>query len=270
MQVKKIIFVSLGLVLSVALTAQNRQPTEKELKKAAEKERIRQLIKSEEEGSIIYQKQTVFGVKLNSDGYAAFFELGRFKTARKSTLYSLEIGEHKHPKEEKLTRGVLGFAIGNPFIYGKINNFYYTKLGYANSLLIGGKGNKNGVAVSAIYGGGFSAGLLKPYYIRINDPQSGLQKEIKYQGNESVFLEGSIINGAAGFGKGFNEMKFVPGAFAKTAIRFDYGRYNEVVSALEVGLNIEGYTSKMPQMLRNKEKQLFFNAYAAIVFGKRK
>ena len=35
--------------------------------------------------------------------------------------------------------------------------------------LIGGKGNKNGVAVSAIYGGGISAGLLKPYYLQIQN-----------------------------------------------------------------------------------------------------
>ena len=36
--------------------------------------------------------------------------------------------------------------------------------------LIGGKGNKNGVAVSAIYGGGLSLGYLKPYYLNVHDP----------------------------------------------------------------------------------------------------
>jgi hypothetical protein len=35
---------------------------------------------------------------------------------------------------------------------------------------------RNGVAVSAIYGGGFSAGLLKPYYIEIQDPSQSQQK----------------------------------------------------------------------------------------------
>ena len=69
---------------------------------------------------------------------------------------------------------------------------------------------------------------------------------------------------------GFGEVKLKPGAFGKTALRFDYGRYNEVVSALEVGINVEFYAQKIPHMLRNKENQLFFNAYAAILFGKRK
>jgi hypothetical protein len=91
-----------------------------------------------------------------------------------------------------------------------------------------------------------------------------------YKNNDSIFLDPNRINGGAGFTKGFSEMKFVPGAFLKTALRFDYGRYNELLSAIELGVNVEVYSQKMPIMLRNKEKQLFFNAYAAIVFGKRK
>ena len=270
MQVKKIIFVALVLIISVVAKAQKRELTPKELKKAANKERINKLIKQEEEGSIIFQKQSTFGVKINSDGYGAFLELGRMKTTRKTNFYSLELGERKHPKEEKRFDGLTSFGIGNPYIFGKINNFYYAKLGFGQQRLIGGKGNKNGVAVSAIYGGGVTAGLLKPYYIKVNEPQSNQAKEIKYNNNDSIFLQADLITGAAGFGKGFKELKFKPGVFAKTAIRFDYGRYNEVVSAIEVGLNVEYYSSKMPLLLRNKEKQLFFNAYAAIVFGKRK
>jgi hypothetical protein len=65
-------------------------------------------------------------------------------------------------------------------------------------------------------------------------------------------------------------MKFVPGAFAKAALRFDYGRYNESVTAIEVGVNAEIYSQKMPIMLLNKEKRLFVNAYAAINFGRRR
>lgn len=40
-----------------------------------------------------------------------------------------------------------------------------------------------------------------------------------------------------GLFKGFNEIKFVPGAHAKFALRFDYGRYNELLSAIDVGIN---------------------------------
>ena len=240
-------------------------------KKEEKKERIRQLIIQEEQGAIIYQKQSIFGIKLNTDGYGAFYELGRLKTSRKSSLYSFELGERKNSKEEKITSAQGGY-LSNPYVYGKINNFYYAKLGYAQQQVIGNKGNKNGVAVSAIYGGGFSAALLKPYYLKVADANSNYVNDVKYDNtNEDIFLDNqSQVLGSSGFGKGFGEMKFTPGAFVKTALRFDYGRYNELVSAIEVGLNVEVYTKKLPVMLITKERQLFFNAYAAIAFGRRK
>lgn len=265
---KKIVLVALGSVVSLMTFAQDRPINARQEKKNERKEKINELIKQEEEGALIFQKQNAFGIKLTSDGYAAFYELGRLVTPVKTNLYSIEIGERKHPKEEKLSRGQGGFSIGNPFVYGKINNFYFTKLGFSQQRLIGGKGNKNGVAVAAVYGGGFSAGLLKPYYLSVSNSSS--LDEIKYNNNDSVFFNVSRINGSASFTKGFNEMKFVPGAFAKVGMRFDYGRYNEVLSAIEVGLNAEAYTKKMPIMLLNPEKQLFFNVYATIIFGKRK
>ena len=240
-------------------------------KKEEKRERIKQLVIQEEQGSIIYQKQTIFGVKLNTDGYGAFLELGRLKTPRKSNLYSLEIGERKHSKEERIPATQGGY-LSNPYVFGKINNFYYVKLGYSQQRVIGTKGNKNGVAVSAIYGGGVSAGLLKPYYLKIYNDSTNSVQDVKYNNtNANVFLnDPSSVVGASGFGKGFGEMKFTPGLYAKTAMRFDYGRYNELVSAIEVGLNVEFYAKKMPVVLMTKDRQLFFNAYAAIAFGRRK
>ena len=41
-----------------------------------------------------------------------------------------------------------------PFIYGKENFFYPVKLGVQQQILLGNKSNKNGVSVTANYGGG--------------------------------------------------------------------------------------------------------------------
>ncbi len=268
MKVKNIVF---ALMCTMVMTVSYSQGKDIRLKQKEEKkEKLRQLIMQEEQGAIIYQKQSIFGVKLKTDGYGAFLEFARFKTARKSNLYSLELGERKNSKEEKITSAQGGY-LSNPYIFGKINNFYYAKLGYAQQRLIGNKGNKNGVAVSAIYGGGLSAALLKPYYLKVGDPNTNEVKDVKYNNNDDVFLNNpNLVLGASGFGKGFGELKFTPGAYVKTAMRFDYGRYNELVSAIEVGLNVEVYTKKLPVMLLNKDRQLFFNAYAAIAFGRRK
>ncbi|TDO28281.1 hypothetical protein BC659_0344 [Sediminibacterium goheungense] len=275
MEVKKL-FIIASLLGSVAVSAQQKTQTpaqlEKARKKEERKEKINQMIKQEEEGALVFNKQGSFSFKFNTDGWGMFYERGKYKTVTKTNLWWIELGEHKHPKEEKVPTisASGGFLIVSSYIYGKRNNFYNLKLGFGQQKLIGGKGNKNGVAVSAIYGGGITAGLLKPYYIEIQNPTTNKQEQIKYDNNDNLFLDPTIILGRGGLTKGFGEMKFVPGAHVRTALRFDYGRYNEVVSALEVGLNAEYYTQKMPILLLNKEKRLFFNAYVALTFGKRK
>lgn len=275
MEVKKL-FIITCILGSVAVSAQQKVKSTgvdaKQQKKNERREKINQLIKQEEEGALIYQKQGAFGFKFNTDAWSMFYEHGKYKTITKTGLWWLEFGERKHPKEEKVPTlsASQGFLVISSYIYGKRNNFYYLKAGLGQQTLIGGKGNKNGVAVSAIYGGGFTAGLLKPYYIEIQNPSNNKREEIKYDNNDALFLDPTIIIGRGSFGKGFNEIQFVPGAHARAALRFDYGRYNEVLSALEVGVNAEYYSKTMPILLLNPDKKFFFNAYIALVFGKRK
>ncbi|MEN9598485.1 MAG: hypothetical protein RL596_796 [Bacteroidota bacterium] len=276
MEVKKV-FLIICLLKIVGLSAQQRatpeSATQRMQKKAEKRDKINQLIRQEEEGALIFQKQSAFGIKLNTDGWGFFYEKGKYKTITKTNLWWLEFGEHKNKKEERVPTltASQGFIVVSNYIYGKRNNFYKFNIGLGQQKLIGGKGNKNGVAVSAIYGGGLSIGMLKPYYIEIQNPSTGAREQIKYSpANENLFLDPTIILGKGGLFKGFSEMEYVPGFHARAALRFDYGRYNEVLSALEVGLKAEYYTKKMPVVLLNEDKQLFFNAYAAIVFGKRK
>lgn len=276
MEVKKLFFV-LFLFAGSILMAQKKNIPETVLsrnqKKAEKRERINRLIKQEEEGALIFQKQGAFGMKLNTDGWGMFYEHGKYKTITKTNLWWMEFGERKSIKEERVPTisASQGFIIISSYIYGKQNNFYYFKAGIGQQKLIGGKGNKNGVALSAIYGAGITAGLLKPYYLEIQNPTTGLRESIKYTpDNENLFLDPTIILGKGGISKGLGETKIVPGAHAKLALRFDYGRYNEMISAIEVGLNTEFYGQKMPIILLNKEKNFFFNAYAAITFGRRK
>jgi hypothetical protein len=94
---------------------------------------------------------------------------------------------------------------------------------------------------------------------------------IKYQSADSAkFLDPSAISAGPGFSKGWSELTVDPGAYLKTALRFDYGSYNEMISALEVGISADYYSKKVPLMVYAAPKQFFFTGYIAIVFGRRK
>jgi hypothetical protein len=274
----KIIYLSFALLLVVSTTVaqeKNSRKTERDAKKEARREKIDNLIRQQEEGALVFNKQNVFGLRLNTDGWGLVYEKGYLKDVKTTNLFAIEFNEKKHPKEQKINNVLSnnGFLqIGNPYIYGKRNNFYQLKLSYAQQRMLGGKTNKNGVAVHAIYGGGFSAGFERPYYVRVQDNSPEGTRNIKYTPADSALFLAPAPNILMGTGLryGWNELKFVPGVHAKAALRFDYGRFNEVVTAIEIGMNIEAYSRKVQIMLLNPDKQVFFNGYIALMFGKRK
>ena len=169
---KKIVLSLLIVVTTMAVWSQDSTQTKtstKQNKKDARRDRINSLLRQEEEGEIVFNKQSVFGIKLATDGYGITYEIGKFKSQRKSTLFQIEISEKKHKKEKKLQASIDNQFQINSVVFGKTNNFYQVKMGIAQQKIIGGKGNKNGVAVSGIYGGGLSVGFLKPYYVDVED-----------------------------------------------------------------------------------------------------
>lgn len=264
---KKIALSALVSLLVTAIWAQNpapQSPTSKKDKREAKRERINNLLKQQEEGEIIFNKQRVFGIKLSTDGYGLSYEWGRFKSNRVATIFQIELNEKKHKKEKRISLfSGLNF---NSLVYGKMNNFYQLKFGVGQQRIIGGKGNKNGVGVMAVYSGGLTAGFVKPYYVDVQD-NFDQRKRSTYP---IIIDSGYLEQGASGFTVGWKELKVRPGAYAKAAMRFDYGRFNEMVTAIEVGLNAEFYASKIPQMAYNSEKQFFFNAYISLLLGRRK
>ncbi|HVI45989.1 MAG TPA: hypothetical protein VM802_14025 [Chitinophaga sp.] len=274
---KKIYLVLFLVTISSGLYAQtaNTSTTSTKQSKRAEKEQRKlkkiAILREQEEGENVFEREFSAGARLNTDGWTGFAELGYRKNRKIVNYFQLEVSEKRNHKEDKRPGGGTGYSFTErPYIFGKQNNFYPVKLGIGQRYLIGGKANKNGVEVSAIYYGGVSIGLLKPYYLTVRSKTGDQVETIKYNPNdEGNFLQADRIYGAGGFGKGWSELSVIPGLHAKLGMRFDWAHFNEVVSALEIGVNAEMYTKKVPIMVTENNKQLFFNAYVGIQFGKR-
>jgi hypothetical protein len=266
--VKKLILSVFITGLSLSVLAQYNKPSVKESKRQDKRDRINSAVKQEEEGNLSYTKQNSFGIGLHTNGYGAFYELGRRRSQRFTNIYVVSLSEIKHPKEEKLNSGSF---FSNSYVLGKINNFYQFNLGFGQQYILGQKGNRNGIAVIAHAQGGLSLGLAKPYYVDVAT-SSQTSKSISYYSDSAAFNRLTIndVIGSSGLSKGFSELKVKPGVYVKGGLRFDFGRYNETVSAIEIGLSIEAYAQKIEQMIYNDPKRLFFQGHVAFVFGKRK
>jgi hypothetical protein len=260
---KQLLFTALFLSIAITITAQDNKSS-RQIRKEEKRKRIDALIKQEEEGVIAYHKQTVYGLKLTNDGYGLFFEIGRAQSVKKSMLFQFEITERKHEKEEKQNNP---FGTGVPLIYGKLNFFYPVKLGVQQQILFGNKSNKNGVSISGNFGGGLALGLLRPYELEVD--KAGERTFVRYETDTALFTKGPYYGGP-NLSRGWKYLKVRPGLYAKTGLRFDYARLNEMVNAIEIGIAGEFYAKKIPQVLYNKERQFFFSAYVALLFGKRK
>jgi hypothetical protein len=216
------------------------------------------------------------GVRLNSDGYGIFVDKGWIKGGDEFgqnnrdklfhvRLLQFELIERKHPKEVR-SSSVDGAAFQpNSYILGKINNFYAFKIGYGRRQMIAGKPDPGTFSIHWVYLGGFSAGLIKPYYLNLYS--SG---ETKYSDSIArFFISPNNIESKASFTKGLNEIKFVPGLHFKTGLHVDFATGRKSLMALELGVNGEYYTSKIEQMVGQDPKALFLNFYASLQFGKR-
>ena len=275
---KRFIIIAGLLGIYSPLLAQQLPPVsetrrDREDKKNQKRQRINEILKHEEEGEPSYNKHSVWGFKVNHDGYGLSYELGRMKTPYKATILQFELNEKKHLKEKKesmlIDYGPFVEA-GRNFVYGKVNHFYQLKGAYGQQVMIGNKGNKNGVAVYGIYSGGLSLGLLRPAYLEVVGP-TGRVNVIRYTPKDSAaFLDGNKILGGTGLAKGWSEMTISPGIHAKAALRFDWNRFNNALSAVEFGFNFEYYPKKIEQMVRVEGRNLFANGYLSLVFGKRK
>ncbi len=263
---KKIVLAIVILFFAANSFAQ-KVKSKKQVRRENRKEKVAAMVKQEEEGVIVNKKHFLSAVKLTNDGFGGFIEKGIAQSINKSLLFQLELTERLHPKEQKQ----FNLTGVGPYKYGKINYFYPVKLGVQQQILLGNKGNRNGVSVTGNFGGGLSLGLVRPYLLGFDTLVNNV-REIKYKSYSQdtvAFLNGSNAAGP-GFGKGFNKMTVNPGLYAKAALRFDYGAYNEIISAIEVGVTTEFYSKKVQQMAKIEGKNFFFGAYVALLFGKRK
>jgi hypothetical protein len=268
-----ILFLFFLISFAQAQRTSSNKADKKRDEKIERRNRINEMIRNEEEGVPAFEKHFTYNFKLHHDGYGIILEKGIAKTAYKSTLFQFEFAEKQHPKENKQSSTDFtnsGFAIfGRPFVFGKQNIFYQAKLGIGKQIMIGGKSNKNGVAVYGVLVGGFSAGLARPYYIEFNTPSG--TRNLKYtEADRSIFLSADRIIGGTGLQLGWNEMKFNPGVYGKAGLRFDWARFNQVVSAVEFGFGFDYYTSGVVQMVDNPAKSFFPTGYIGLVFGNRK
>ena len=72
-----------------------------------------------------------------------------------------------------------------------------------------------------------------------------------------------------GFGKGVNEMEFIPGIYGKFGLNFEYSPYDEKLKSMEVGVAFDLFYKEVPLMYDTYNNQYWITFYLMLEIGKK-
>lgn len=229
------------------------------------------------EKGVVYNKEFNVDIRLNTDGFALGLSKGKIKTYYKTNSTYFDFAVHRHAREFRQNNKVIFPATGetsSTFVYAKQNSFYSLKVGKSLKKYWSDKASRRGVMVGYVLEGGVSLGVLQPYFIKVSalDEETGLigLKEVRYDTEtRDLFLNESRIFGRSHIMKGLFSSDIIPGIHAQTGIHCDFGRYDNFIKALEVGLMVNVFTKKIELMVDQPAKPYLINFYLALQFGRR-
>jgi hypothetical protein len=226
---------------------------------------------------IIYNRESSFNAKVTTNrGLVLGMEFGRLRTYDKTKYVHFEIGEIKHPKEIRQSANPRGNKAFRPFVFGKQNNLLALRASWGTKKYFSEKAKQKGVAVGMTYSFGPTLGIVKPYYLALSYTADGIAgfraiHEKYSDDNQNIFLDPFRILGASPFTKGLGEVSFIPGGNATLALHLDWGAFDELVKALEIGVMADVYAKKVPILVSEENnRQIFVNFFVNLQLGKRR
>ena len=222
---------------------------------------------------ILYKYERTFGLFSHSNGFGMNFRKGTNTTGYTKRILEIEVATIKHSKEHKRyheSRESKGY------IFGKSNAFLTIRSSIGEQRVIASKTDMGGIEIRYIYMVGASLGILKPIYLKIlqDVPGSTTKVDIVTEKYDPAKHGTYNIYGKAPVLKGIDELKLVPGGFAKFGMSFEYGNEVTKIRSLEIGMMLDVYYKQVPIMAEldpsfNPNNFFFFGFYVSLNYGKR-
>lgn len=227
----------------------------------------------EEEG---YSREFTYGLNFNSNGGLLGGAMLKQTFHLKDKWYqfwALEGVEVKHPQEYPRHNPYTGASL----VLGKSNYFFVLRPQYGREYTFFRKAPESGVQVNGIIAAGPSIGILAPYYIQYDYTRRDVlgnpigPADIRSEPYEpSVHTRSDLLVGSAGVFTGLAEPTPVLGAHVKAGVSFEYGRYMESVTGVEVGVLYEAFTKEIVIIPQARNRQQFMSFYLTIYYGNRR
>jgi hypothetical protein len=218
----------------------------------------------DEQQKVFFRNERSFGILLNTDGIGVSYRTAKRIDYLNKRILEIDAGTLKHPKEYKLSNP---YTQGGNFVFGKLNSTFYLRAGIGHQHELYKKADLGGIAIRYFYSAGPVLAIYKPIYYRVLYLVSVNDFEIREEKfNSSIALPQDIYSRAS-FTKGLNEIKVMPGLYAKGGFNFEYSKEDKIIHAVEVGAQINAFPKKIPIMATSDNKAIFFSLFVSYRFG---
>ena len=232
----------------------------------------------------VARQHSYFG-HIHSGGFGLGFRWGNIRSVERYTFQEVEFLQLRHPRAERNPgMGIIGTP--RRFIFGGINQLFALRYGIGVQRTLSQKPYWGGVQVDYTLSVGGTLGLAIPQFlsmIRIDSSGAVWRNYTEVErfdpNNQNHFVH-HYINGMGPLFRGVFNLRPYPGVYARFGFNFDFGRYQERVSALEVGIMVDVFPWPVPMMAREPRNRpgylepdrnfFFFNFYIAYHFGRRR
>lgn len=215
---------------------------------------------------IFYRDESSVAVMFANNGVGIGYIYGKRIDFFNKKLYEINVYNIRHKKEVKVTNQYYGS--GKSFVFGKENLPINFNIGIGKQKKLFKKRDVGSVAIEYFYTYGGSVVLLKPIYYDVLVPIGPNSIEVKEEKFSSSVHSAIDIYGKSSFLKGISETQFVPGAYMKFGMSFEFSQKEKFVHALDAGICLSAYIKEIEIMSNIDNPQLFFNIFISYRFGK--
>lgn len=219
-----------------------------------------------EDIKLYYTAEYSGGIIIHTNGFGANFRYGQFLNQNSKRLWTAELVNIKHPKEQRSYNPF--FENAKSYHFGKLNSMWAlrTHFGFQNTLF--SKELKRSVEINYIITGGPTLAFLKPIYLEVQNHTSRGSRLSTERYDPDVHSLNSIY-GRAGYLTGLSETSIYPGLSLKFALNFEYAPEDEILRSVEIGANFDAFHKKMEIMAFEHNNQYWLTLYANILIGKK-
>lgn len=228
-----------------------------------------------------YRTITTYGITSNTNsgvlGGLSFRQAklipGDFFGRPQYRYLSVELVNVKHPKEIQTTSN---FA-SSRYIEGKENYLFALRGQYGREIKLFDRSTDEGIAVSGIFAAGPTLGIIKPYYVKIQEGNQTIS--VPYASlNQGLGSQQGAPIGSGGLFQGLGDSKLTVGLNVKAAMSFELSTFRNNTTGIEIGFLAEVFPNKIviipntgPSGNREEGNRSFFTSgYITLFFGNKK